>query len=251
MLSKFFHSKPLKTGQQALQTQESENALSDAVHEYMHSISQGQYNPKLSEISWSPADEASYIQKLLNYVSENLETLDIPESLTSSVPCIANLLASLVILKEITDVSPKDRLKKLEKIGVMAQVTAGMPGPCLVYIRTLLGSSEYDDISKVNLLGGVINNIKNRMDTFGALSHVVLAIAIKEWFSIANSLSETSQSFLLTDRKKFTALKNTCSLEKSQKRMTFIDECIVQVWEKLDIDTGSKKAADSVGSPSF
>lgn len=231
MFSNFFHSKELKARAGALR--EAEIALSNAVEEYMQSITQGDHALELPEIDWDAKDEASYIKRLLSPVSEYFNDLSPPPSLEVGILGIAHLLASLTILKEMSGVNTDDRLKKLERMGIMTQVQAGMPGPCMIYIHALLRSSKYDAISKINLLGDVINSINDNINTFGALGSTILTFALNEWFTIFNGLNAKVKTTLSKDKEKHRALQK---MDSQKEEMTFVDQCILQVWNALSID---------------
>ncbi|STX38919.1 hypothetical protein [Legionella feeleii] len=247
MFSKFFHSKQLQAREETLR--EEEIALSNAVEEYMQSITQGDYAPELPEMDWDAKDEASYIERLLSPVSEYFNNLSVPPSFEAGIPAIAHLLASLTILKEIGGVSADDRLKKLEKMGVRTQVQAGMPGPCMIYIHALLGSPEYDAISKIHLLGDVINSINDNINTFGALGSTVLTVALNGWFDIFNGLNEQVKAVLSKDKQKYSTLQK---MDFQEEEMTFVDQCILQIWSALSIDvsTGLKVSPAPSALPS-
>ncbi|MCC5015537.1 MULTISPECIES: hypothetical protein [unclassified Legionella] len=232
MFSKFFHSKQLQSREETLQ--EGEITLSNAVEEYMQSITQGDYAPELPEMDWDANDEASYIERLLSPVSEYFNHLSIPPSSDAGLPAIAHLLASLTILKEMSGVKADDRLKKLEKMGVMTQVQAGMPGPCMIYIHALLQSPKYDIISKTNLLGDVISYLSGNINTFGGLGSTVLVFALKEWFAMFGRLTDKLQNILSEDKSNHMTLQEVYSTEQEEK--TFVDQCILQVWDILSID---------------
>ncbi|WP_019217538.1 hypothetical protein [Legionella tunisiensis] len=237
MFAKFFYSKSLQAREGTLR--EKEIALSNAVYEYMQSITQGSYAPELPEISWDAEDELSCIKRLLNPVLESFKNLYLPSSIEAGVPAIAHLLASLTILKEMKEVNADDRLKKLEKMGVMTQVRAGMPGPCMIYIHALLASPNYDAVSKINLLGDVVSYIKGNTNTFGALGSIVLLFVLNEWFAIFNRLHDKLRAILSEDEENYSALQEKYSSSKIEEEKTFVDQCILQVWDALGIDVSA------------
>lgn len=215
------------------------NPVLTAVSKYMKSIDMGDYNPDFPDVNWNPRDESNCIQKLLN-VSDHLEGVDIPNSPNSSVPHIAHLLASLTILKESYGVAPGEKLKTLRDMGILTLVKAGMPGPCMVYIDAFLNSeSGCDNISKIGLLSGVISDLKDerRLGKYGALNYAVLFVALEQWFSLIDTLEPAKKALFADEQTSYMTLKAKASFVKVMANMTFIDQCIVNVWKKLDIHT--------------
>lgn len=225
------------------------NPLFTAVSTYMKSIDMGDYNPMLPAANWSSEDESICILQLLKNASQHFEEIDFPEDpavsyeLENCVPQIAHLLASLTILKECFLVAPPERLEKLEKMGVLAQVKAGMPGPSMVYIDALLDpASMYDDISKITLLTGIIADLKDKGDKFGALNYVLLSVALTKWNSLIDKLEPHDRALFSDDKRTNHTLQAKILLKSNSANMTFIDQCILTVWEKLELKVGLEDA---------
>lgn len=228
------------------------NPLFTAVSTYMKSIDMGDYNPKLPDTNWSSADESICIRQLLKNASKHFEEIDIPEDLAvpkdpavreelgSCVPQVAHLLASLTILDEYFQVVPHEQLKKIKEMGILTQVKAGMPGPCMVYIDALLNpESGRDNISKITLLSEVIIDLNAKGDKFSDLNSVVLSVAIDQWLSLINTLEPAKKDLFTDEERAYQAFKRDAfPVVRDGVSTTFIDQCVLKVWEKLDINVG-------------
>lgn len=219
---------------------ENNSSLYNAVDQYLQFLATGDYEPEF-ENGWDDEEQAAFIKSILKNNLKHFGHMAVPNSIEINLPCIAHLFASLRILEETANLSGSEKFNKLKEIGALAQVEAGMPGPCLIYLNAILKSSTYDNISKIGLLNDVINNLKDKTNKYGVLGTVVLSVAIKEWFLIENGLDKHQKDVLSEDAETFGSLQGKYSLEKKTE-LTFIDKCIMRVWEKAKIGIDSQSA---------
>lgn len=215
--------------------------LSNAVERYMDSITQGDYKSELPETDWTPEDESKLCRALLNNFSEHFEIQNFPNQIQLGVPKIAHFLASLTIFKELLPLtSNEDKLIKFNTIGAGSQVRAGMPGPCLIYLQLISNSSQLDNRSKLGIIYSLIVNLEEN-HIFGALGDNVLSVMIDKYLLEFENLDECTQSNLADTKKRLS--KQEKQLNKQD--LTLIDQYIMDIWEKLDIEDDYKHICHS------
>ncbi|MBA4697272.1 MAG: hypothetical protein H2069_07790 [Legionella sp.] len=232
MIYKFFHAKDLEINPDHYQN------LTLAIEEYMNAISQGNYLPQIPPNVWNIQEELQYINQLLlptkPYIKFPPVPKVIPTPIKFTLPAIANLLATLSIWHG-TRTSKVIDLTLLEQLGLNAFVKAGMPGPSLIYLDTLINDSEYDNLSKLFLLGELITDITNQHETFGSLVNFVLITAIQAWFHFIKLLTDKEQKAFYKEHYHYKSILKAHFSENKKSVTSFLDKCIERLWEKLGI----------------
>jgi len=194
------------------------------------------YDPGVVDGGWTGNQISEYIEILLVNCSTYFGNWDVPEPIETSVPCIAHLVASLSCFEDIVKLSRDQHLDQLKKTGAFSLVHAGMPGPCLIYLQALLAAPGYDAISKMMLLGNVIDSLTKKENLYGILDAVVLPVLIENWFSLLCTLTSKQQDLFCGKATYYGELKEKSYDPLIKDDVTFIDQCIMNVWDNLHID---------------
>ena len=210
------------------------------LEDYLLEIENGNYAYQPKSTGWTIKQACNIIMGLLAYSEllndKNLlrnKILEIDNAVT--IPQLGHLLASLNLLKNKNKTLTYESMGTLP--GLLNQVNAGMPGPCLIYLVTI-EHSTFSNIKKMNLVNEIISYLQPQMNTFAPLSDKVFKNLVSSWMNLYNQMPETIKEKLAY---RSIELKNQladCLTDvEINMEQTIIDELIITTWDKLSINT--------------
>lgn len=224
------------------------NLFSEALLQYHNDLNNGNYETiegyTIDNYGWADKDELDILENTLKPLllllpieginSTNLRAmfeLDLPIGL----PKIADLLATINILKEQAQVQPAEELRQLEEISeVSLQVEAAIPGPCLAYLGALR-YSNLDIQSKFLSVNSIIIRTLSNLNKFDILDQIVLRVAMVDWLNGLHQLEPEIQERFADKIKEYTEQVNACyTINEIKEKLTLVEKYIVLSLEKLN-----------------
>lgn len=237
-------------------TDDEENLLSEALFNYDLALTRGNYSTlddyTKSIWGWDDSDEIEAVYYMLQpllsiLLIEGIDSTALKDQLRQCLPIgfrkIAHLSASLHIMKNQAIVELHEELEGLKGIGILVQVEANMPVPCLIYLGALR-QSNLDDILKLQLIDCMIIKMENSGDIFGHLSHLVLRTAIKYWFDVFNKTRLNLNENLKLKIEKYNAIKKEVD-NFSVEKLSLIERYMLLSCQKLRNDIGKIELVSS------